>query len=124
MEERMDETARDMKHSDLLYDYIKFHLGLYLATPTVLAVIATALDVTKHDYFKAGMIGLIGIYFLAGIHASWTVARHINVEWSTDETWRRFGKTAGVLRRRLVHHYLYWFGLICGLGGILYAWLS
>jgi hypothetical protein len=34
-----------------------------------------------------------------------------------------FGKTAGSFRRRLIHHHLYWFGLISGLGGILCAWL-
>lgn len=120
----MDQNAVELKHSDLLYDYIKFHLGLYLATPTVLAIIATTLDVTRKPYFQAGMIGLIAIYFLAGVYASWTIAKHVNVNWESDQTWRQFGKTAGLLSRRVVHHHLYWFGLICGLGGILVAWLS
>ena len=102
---------------------IKFHLGLYIVTPPVLAIVATALGVTTNPHFQNGMMGLIAVYFLAAVHASWTVASHINVNWQTDSTWADFGKKAGSGVRRFMHHYLYWFGLVLGLRGIVVAWL-
>jgi hypothetical protein len=119
----MDENERNLKHSDLLYDYIKFHLGLYIATPAVLAIVANALGIAIDPYFQKGMIGLIAVYFLAGVHASWTIGTRINVNWETDQNWAEFGKKAGSRVRRFMHHYLYWIGLILGLGGIVSAWL-
>jgi hypothetical protein len=119
----MDEDERNLKHSDLLYDYIKFHFGLYVATPAVLVIVATALGIEKNPYFQKGMIGLIAVFFLAGVHASWTIATYINVNWKTDQNWAEFGKKAGSCARRFMHHYLYWIGLIFGLGGIVCAWL-
>ena len=117
----MDEQALNLKHSDLLYDYIKFHLGLYIATPPVLAIVATALGVSASPYFRRGMIGLIAVYFVAGVHASLTIANHINVSWKDDHYWSQFAKTADSPLRRFMHHYLYWIGLILGLGGIACA---
>src|SRR4051794_18797785 len=80
----MDERASNLKHSDLLYDYIKFHLGLYIATPPVLAIVGTALGVSGNRYFQIGMIGLIAVYFVAGVHASLSLANVINVSWQDD----------------------------------------
>ena len=114
----MDETATKLKHADLLYDYIKFHLGLYIATPPVLAIVATALGVATSPSFQHGMIGLVVIYFIAGVHASWTVASRINSRWKTSAMWLEFGSAAHSLPRRILHHYLYWAGLLLGLLGI------
>ena len=36
----MDDEQLKVKHSDVTYDYIKFHLGLYIATPPVIAIVA------------------------------------------------------------------------------------
>jgi hypothetical protein len=119
----MTPNERDLKHSDVLYDYIKFHLGLYIATPPVLAIVATALGVANTAVFQKGMIALAAIYFLAGVHASWTIATYVNVGWETDQNWSDFGRQAGSSLRRLIHHYLYWIGLIFGLGSLFWAWL-
>ena len=117
----MDQTALDFKHSDVLYDYIKFHLGLYIATPPLLAIVATALEVATNPYFQKGMIGLIAVYFVAGVNASWTIATYVNVNWTETKTWESFGKVASSGTRRFFHHYLYWIGLILGLSGMLCA---
>jgi hypothetical protein len=113
--------AINLKHSDLLYDYIKFHLGLYIATPPVLAIIGTALGVSANRYFQMGMIGLIAVYFVAGVHASRSIANVINTSWTDDRGWAKFGNSAASPLRRFMHHYLYWIGLILGLLGIAYS---
>lgn len=114
----MEDVAQKIKHADLLYDYIKFHLGLYIATPPVLAVVATGLGVQNSPSFRHGMIALVAIYFLAGIHASWTVASHVNARWTSVADWAEFSAVAHSLRRRILHHYLYWLGLTVGLLGM------
>jgi hypothetical protein len=118
----MSPDERNLKHSDVLYDYIKFHLGLYIATPPVLAIVASSLGVADKPVFQKGMIALAAIYFIAGVHASWTIATYVNVAWETDQNWADFGKQAGSCLRRFIHHYLYWIGLVFGLGSLLWAW--
>jgi type III secretory pathway component EscR len=118
----MSPNERELKHSDLLYDYIKFHLNLYIATPTVLAIIAAALGIAAHPDFQRGLACLIVVYFVAGIHASWTIASHINVDWNDDQKWASFGNKASSGWRRFVHHYLYWAGLAVAMGGMVSAW--
>ena len=112
------------KQSDLLYDYIKFHLGLYISTPPVLAILATALNVTNELVFQYSMVGLIIIFFIAGVHASWFIADHINIKWNDSSKWLKFGCSASSFKRRIIHHYFYWAGLIIGLGGLIYAWIN
>jgi hypothetical protein len=59
------ESVSDSDRQDqlkLVYDYIKFHVGLYLATPAVLAVIADGLGVKKSPYFVAGLGAAIAAY--------------------------------------------------------------
>ena len=68
------------------------------------------------------MIALAAIYFAAGLHASWTIARYVNVNWEADRNWADFGKQASSCVRRLIHHYLYWLGLFFGLGGLVWPW--
>jgi hypothetical protein len=115
---KMDESAHKLKHADLLYDYIKFHLGLYIATPPLLAVVASGLGVADKASFRHGMLCLVAICFIAGVHASWTVASRINTKWESADLWLNFGNSAGSWPRRLVHHYLYWLGLLLGLLGM------
>jgi hypothetical protein len=43
----------------LIYDYIKFHIGLYLSTPAVMALLADAFGVKKCPSFKYGLTGMI-----------------------------------------------------------------
>jgi hypothetical protein len=107
------------KHSELLYDYIKFHLGLYIATPPVIAILAEAMDVKPTVSFQIGMTGMILAYLLAGAHASWFVAKHINRKWKTENDWISLANAAPTCWRRFVHHYLYWLGLAFGLAGMV-----
>jgi len=118
----MDDEQLKVKHSDVTYDYIKFHLGLYIATPPVIAIVATALGVQTTPAFQRGMIGLVIVFFIAGVCASWFIASHINRQWDTSQQWIALGERADDLLRRALHHYLYWIGLIVGLGGMFLAW--
>ena len=117
----MDPVTLKLKHSDLLYDYIKFHLNLYIATPPVLAIVALALGVTAHRYFQGAMVCLVAVYFIAGVSAALTLADHINVDWSDEKKWAELGMKASAPLRRFLHHYLYWAGLSVALGGMLEA---
>jgi hypothetical protein len=117
----MDDTAREMKHADLLYDYIKFHLSLYLATPAALAIVANALELAKWPEFLWGLTGLFVACVIAAVSASWMLASAINVDWPTSAAWQAFGRKAQAGWRRFIHHYLYWAGLASGVGGLILA---
>ena len=77
----MDSDQLKLKHSDLLYDYVKFHLGLYAATPTALAIVGNVLGIGTLPSFHYGVFCMIAVYIVAGAHAAWLIASHINVEW-------------------------------------------
>ncbi|MBB4373495.1 hypothetical protein GGD63_006318 [Bradyrhizobium sp. cir1] len=111
-----------LDHFKLLCDYIKFHLGLYLATPPVFAVIAKALGqkVIASPYFLSGFAVLVGLCFVSGVCASWFMGRHLNRSWETGES-VDWDADASNLRRRFLHHYLYWFGLVAALAGLIAA---
>jgi hypothetical protein len=97
----------------LVYDYIKFHLGLYLATPPVFVIVAESFDVKTSGLFQLGLVAMITVYLLSGIHAGNFMGRFINTPW-TDATLREFEDTAYTTRRRNWHHTLYWAGLAVG----------
>jgi hypothetical protein len=103
----------------LVYDYIKFHLGLYLATPPVFVIVAESFDVKTSSMFQLGLVGMIVVYTLSGIHAGLFMGRFINERW-TDATLREFEDAAYTNRRRNWHHTLYWVGLAIGL--LFLAW--
>jgi hypothetical protein len=94
----------------LVYDYIKFHIGLYLGTPAALSIIADALDVKESSYFIGALAVTITIYIIAGIHAGLFMSRQINDPWQSDYL-SKFEEAAFSPRRRFMHHSLYWFGL-------------
>jgi hypothetical protein len=97
----------------LVYDYIKFHLGLYLATPPVFAIIVEAFGVKEIILFQIGLVGMIVIYVLSGVHASLFMGRFINTQW-TAATLEEFDRVAYTRSRRRWHHTLYWVGLAIG----------
>jgi len=104
----------------LVYDYIKFHIGLYLATPTLLAIVAKALDVEAEAAFRYGFYGMIAIYALAGVHATWFMSTYVNMPWQDDFLTVLEGG-AFAPSRRIIHHALYWAGLVAGLAGLFAA---
>ena len=107
----------------LVYDYIKFHIGLYLATPAALAVIADGFDVKRSMFFVAGLIAAIVIYLAAGIHAGLFMSHQVNDPWQADYL-LKFESEAFAPSRRFMHHSLYWFGLALGLLGLAIAVLK
>ena len=97
----------------LVYDYIKFHLGLYLATPPVFAIIVEAFGVKEIILFQIGLVGMIVIYVLSGANAGLFMGRFINTQWTTG-TLEEFNKVAYTRSRRRWHHTLYWVGVAIG----------
>jgi hypothetical protein len=112
-----DASFEQMK---LVYDYIKFHIGLYLATPPVFVIIAESFEVKRLILFQAGLMGMIFIYGLSGANAGLFMGRYINTRW-TAETLDKFDRHAYTNGRRNWHHTLYWIGLAIGVAGLIAA---
>jgi hypothetical protein len=101
------------EQTKLVYDYIKFHLGLYLATPPVFVIIAESFEVKTLALFQIGLIGMIITYVFSGAHADLFMGRFINTRWTSD-TLNNFNDVAYSRSRRVWHHTLYWLGLAIG----------
>lgn len=109
----------------LVSEYIKFHIGLYVATPPVLAVVAEGLAVNQSFFAVLGISAMITIYLGAGASAALFMGEFVNKPWGPDD--RRLEKLelqAFGLRRRIVQHWLYWLGLILGVLGIFISLLE
>lgn len=108
-----------LKQSDLLYDYIKFHIGLYLATPAGFALIGQALGIQCRLPYQIGLGLMVLAYLLAGAKASVFVAHYLFKKWDNLEPWKQLGTQGDVFWRKFFHHYLYWIGLVVAvIGGI------
>lgn len=104
----------------LIYDYIKFHIGLYLGTPAVVGLLGRSFSVDTEPAFRWGLGIMISIFFVAGSHAAWFMGVHVNEPWN-EGFLARFEDAAFSLKRRLLHHWMYWAGLVAGLGGLVTA---
>jgi len=112
--------ADRLEQFKLIYDYIKFHMGLYLATPPVLAILADGFDVPDSSWFKIGLGAMILVYLASGIHAGLFMGQCVNEPW--DEGFlNKIEKAIFSPFRRLMHHTLYWIGLGFGLVGLAIA---
>ena len=118
----LDDATR-LEQLKLIYDYVKFHIGLYLATPPVLVIVGEGLGIKESPPFRWGLIAMIGIYLISGISAGWFMGTHINKKWTAGYL-SSFNDKAYRLRRRILHHWFYWLGLIAGLAGTLVAWMQ
>ena len=66
--DKWDEKVSEADRRDqlkLIYDYIKFHIGLYIGTPAAMSIIADGLGVKTSRYFTAGLLVAITIYIVA-----------------------------------------------------------
>lgn len=109
-EERTDAE----KASDRAYDYIKFHLGLYLATPPVIATLASSLGVNERGSF-IGLFALqVFLCIVSGANASVLIARRVYGACP----WVTLGVECSRPANRAIHHKLYWASLAFGLAGI------
>lgn len=109
-----------LKQFELVYDYIKFHMGLYLGTPPVIAILGESFDVQGSFWFRLGLGSMIAIYLVSGVSAALFMSKHINHQWK-DDFLKKFENTAFEPKRRLMHHGLYWTGLFISLIGFLIA---
>jgi cytochrome b561 len=98
----------------LVYDYIKFHLGLYLATPPVFVIVAEAFEVNTTRLFQVGLVAMIVVFGLSGAHAGLFMGKFVNTKWN-DQTQAEFDRVAYAASRRNWHHTLYWVGLGIGI---------
>lgn len=101
----------------LVYDYIKFHIGLYLSTPAVIGIIGKALNVDNEPIFRLGMLAMIAIFLVVGIHAAGFVGRHVLERWDHGSL-ARFDAEAYTKKRIALHHVMYFVGLFTGVIGV------
>jgi len=104
-----------------IYDYIKFHIGLYLATPPALVIVADAFKFKDLNWFHIGLALMLVIYAISGVHAGWFMGKYIHRRWTKDFPSRGDLNYFLSRRRRIWHHYLYWLGILVGLMGLAIA---
>jgi hypothetical protein len=111
------QAGPSLEHFKLMWDYIKFHLTLYLATPTAFAFVANAFKVAETRAFFWSWCLMTACCFFSGVHASLFMANRINRRW--DENYRfDWEDDATKCSRRLIQHYLYWLALVIGFVGL------
>ena len=116
-------SEQELEQLKLVIDYVKFHMGLYLVTPSVLVLIATGLQVTNSNWWVGSLLLMILIYVVSGVHAGLFMGRFINHEWKGSSRLKELKEEAYSLRRRGFHHWLYWAGLVVGLLGLVGAYV-
>jgi hypothetical protein len=109
---------RELEQLKLICEYIKFHIGLYLATPPVIVILAQGLKVDESRWFVRGIIAMIATYVISGISAGWFMGKYVNQRWNAPRL-MAFSDEAYSRGRRVLHHWLYWLGLVFGLGGVI-----
>ena len=121
--EQLDDRVK-LDQFKLIYDYVKFHITLYIATPAVFKVVADTFEVTGNACFRDSLVTMIAIYAVSAIHASWFMGRPLNEPWQSDYV-GRLGAAAFSKGRRVLHHTFYWIGLVVGLVGLWApSWLA
>lgn len=113
-------NADRLEQFKLIYDYIKFHIGLYLATPPVMAIIAESFSVQRSVYFRTGLAAMILIYCVSGVHAGYFMGKYVNDPWDKSFL-TRFEAVGFSPNRRFMHHTLYWVGLLASFLGLILA---
>jgi hypothetical protein len=116
----LSDRAERLQQYQLIYDYVKFHIGLYLGTPPVLVIMADGLGVSKEPWFVGATVISVVIFLASGIHAALFMSRWVNDKWTVGFL-ERFEAEAFSRRRRRWHHTVYWLGLGIGLLGLALA---
>jgi hypothetical protein len=96
----------------LVYDYIKFHLGLYLATPPVFAVVAEGFNVNGKNSFLIGLGAMIVTYIISGADAANFMGRHINTPWDPDFLGRVRPRGVPARKKKDASHLVLGWGLV------------
>ncbi len=108
---------------NIVYDHIKFDIGLYIGTPAALAVVADGLQIKQSAIFAAGLILCIAVFLFAGLNAMQFITKHYLGRWSEGYL-ERFEAEAFRGRRMFLHHQMYWVGVSIGLLGLTAAYLA
>ena len=95
----------------IVYDYIKFHIGLYLATPPVLWMVADAVGVEGNKLFFWAFMIMIVLFIVSGSHVSFFMTRNVLREWEEGYL-EKLGGQFFSKRRLFIQHGLYWIGII------------
>ena len=114
-----ESEQRILRQLELIYDYVKFHIGLYLATPPVVLIVSGSLGVHDRIGVKVGVLLMIAFYIVSGVHAGLFMGRNINRKWSSVRLYA-FEEDAFRFGRRFWHHWFYWIGLAAALLPILF----
>jgi hypothetical protein len=96
--------ARRLDQFKIIYDYVKFHIGLYLSTPAVMALVGNALSISNHRAFKSSLLISILVFLVSGLHAGWFMGRYINSPGTPDFPSGHMWDYLFTFRRRLFHH--------------------
>jgi hypothetical protein len=116
-------TERDFEQLKQICEYVKFHIGLYVATPSALMIIAQGLHIETTSWFIGGTAAMMVIYLISGISAGLFMGKCVNRRWD-DSRLSELYIEAYSLQRRIFQHWLYWLGLASGIVGIVVGWLT
>lgn|ERR1044072_354505 len=108
-----------------VYDYAKFHIGLYATVSTALiAVISFADESLKGRYFCC-YVGVLACFLVAGVGGGLVASHIVYTEWdSADADTMLKGFTTGTFDFKnwnrykfysFVEHYAFWAGILYGL---------
>lgn len=111
-------TGEELEQLKLVSEYIKFHIGLYLATPPVIVLLAQGVKADDSWLFVLFGSLMVLTYLISGISAGWFMGNYINKRWNPDLL-KKFSADAYSVKRRFLHHWLYWVGLGLGFIGII-----
>ncbi len=111
-------TDRELDQLKLICEYIKFHIGLYLATPPALMVVAEWLKIVESKYVVIGTAVMMFLYLLSGISAGLFMGAYVNKPWN-DARLEAFRRQASSTARRVIHQWFYWLGLAVGISGLI-----
>ena len=95
-----------------------------MASPAAIGLLGNVFGIVPKPAFKYGLLGMMGMYLIAGAHAGLFMGKHVNKAWDKDFL-TKFEEAAFKPLRKFIHHWLYWLGLLSGLGGLVCAiWFS
>jgi hypothetical protein len=130
------QTDQQIDQVKLIYDYAKFHIGLYATVNTALVAVLSFADKNFKEHYR-GLFLIIFLCFLAAGIGGGLVASHIVYsQWDAQNV----GKLLkGFFQPTLsspfkwtkfkwfifLEHYAFWLGILVGLIGVAYVyWLS